>query len=361
MRAAMFHGAGDIRISNEPVPTPAEGQVLVKVAWCGICGTDLHEYKDGPILCPSKTPHPITGQVLPICLGHEFSGTVCQIGPNVKGDWKLGDRVVIEAVISCGECYGCKRGCNNACTKLGFVGLSGLGGGLAEYFASPEEYLHRLPDNVSLKSGAMCEPLAVAIHAVRRSGFQKGMTALVLGAGPIGLFITKVLLAQGASKVICSEPSSARRDRARLAGAHHLFSPLETDVVAEVRRLTGSDLGVDVAFEAAANEHALVAAIGAVKTRGTVLNVSVWSREPRIPMNELVFSEKAILGASCYRDDHPAVMQALASGSIQLEECVTATIPLDQLVDGGFRELLENNEQHVKILVSPSGDLDQPF
>lgn len=150
-------------------------------------------------------------------------------------------------MISCGECYGCKRGCNNgepaeksaaphsrarelilgsnsrtACAKLGFVGLSGLGGGLAEYFASPEEYLHRLPDNVSLKSGqsavvtipggdpgltgcqrgwpgAMCEPLAVAIHAVRRSGFQKGMTALVLGAGPIGLFITKVLLAQGAS------------------------------------------------------------------------------------------------------------------------------------------------------------------
>lgn len=99
--------------------------------------------------------------------------------------------------------------------------------------------------------------------------------------------------------VICSEPSSTRRDKARLAGAHHMFSPLESDIVAEVRKLTGSDLGVDIAFEAAANEHALVAAIKSVKTRGTVLNVSVWSREPKIPMNELVFSEKAILGASC--------------------------------------------------------------
>lgn len=100
-------------------------------------------------------------------------------------------------------------------------------------------------------------------------------------------------------KVICSEPSSTRREKAKLAGAHHLFSPLETDIVAEVRKLTGSDSGVDLAFEAAANERALVTAIKAVKTRGTVLNVSVWSREPRIPMNELVFSEKAILGASC--------------------------------------------------------------
>ncbi|GAA5877631.1 hypothetical protein JCM3774_005364 [Rhodotorula dairenensis] len=355
MKAAMFYGAGDIRIEDVEVPKPAEGQVLIKVAWCGICGTD------GPILCPGKTPHPITGCTLPVCLGHEFSGIVVQVGPNVKGDWKDGDRVVIESVISCGECYACKRGCNNACSKLGFVGLSGKGGGLAEYFASPEEYLHHLPDNVSLKTGAMCEPLAVAIHAVRRAGFQKGMTALVLGAGPIGIFITKVLIAQGASKVICSEPSSTRRERAQLAGAHHLFSPLETDIVAEVRRLTGPDAGVDIAFEAAANERALIAAIQAVKTRGTVLNVSVWSREPKIPMNELVFGEKAILGASCYRDDHPAVMDALSSGSIELEQFITATIPLDKLVEGGFRELLENNEQHVKILVSPSGQMEQPF
>ncbi|KWU43179.1 alcohol dehydrogenase GroES domain protein [Rhodotorula sp. JG-1b] len=380
MKAAMFYGAGDIRIEEVEVPKPSDGHVLVKVAWCGICGTE------GPILCPDKTPHPITGCTLPVCLGHEFSGVVVQVGPNVKGDWKDGDRVVIESVISCGGCYACKRGCNNgkwrsfslartrvppdartdlrkpaACSKLGFVGLSGNGGGLAEYFSSPEEYLHHLPDNVSLKTGAMCEPLAVAIHAVRRAGFQKGMTALVLGAGPIGIFITKVLIAQGASKVICSEPSSTRREKAKLAGAHHLFSPLETDIVAEVRKLTGSDSGVDLAFEAAANERALVTAIKAVKTRGTVLNVSVWSREPRIPMNELVFSEKAILGASCYRDDHPAVMDALSSGSIKLEQFITATIPLEQLVEGGFRELLENNEQHVKILVSPSGQMDQPF
>lgn len=106
-----------------------------------------------------------------------------------------------EAVISCKECYACKSGCNNACSKLGFVGISGLGGGLSEYFLSPAAYLHRVPDDVSLRVAAMSEPLAVAAHAVRRSGFQKGQTALVLGAGPIGCFLVKVLKAQGASCV----------------------------------------------------------------------------------------------------------------------------------------------------------------
>ena len=112
-----------------------------------------------------------------------------------------------EAVISCKECYACKSGCNNACSKLGFVGISGLGGGLSEYFLSPAAYLHRVPDDVSLRVAAMSEPLAVAAHAVRRSGFQKGQTALVLGAGPIGCFLVKVLKAQGAS---CVDPFSFR-------------------------------------------------------------------------------------------------------------------------------------------------------
>ncbi|GAA5887054.1 hypothetical protein JCM6882_009432 [Rhodosporidiobolus microsporus] len=361
MQAALFHGKGDIRIETLDVPTPKDGEVLVKVAWCGICGTDLHEYEAGPILCPSKdTPHPITGCTLPVCLGHEFSGIVETVGPNVKGNFQRGDRVVIESVISCSNCYACQIGCNNACTSLGFVGLSGLGGGLSEYFSSPEQYLYKLPDHVSLKSGAMCEPLAVAVHAVKRSGFKPGQSAAVFGAGPIGCFLTKVLIAQGASTVFVSEPSSTRRSKATLAGAHHVLCPIANDVVGTIKSLTGG-AGADVAFEAAGNERALKAAIEAVRTRGTICNVSVWSKAPAVEMNSLVFGEKHLIGASCYRDDHPTVIDALASGLINLDQFVTATIPLDQLVEGGFKELIHNNEQHVKILVSPSGNLDQPF
>ncbi|GAA5935896.1 hypothetical protein JCM1841_005832 [Sporobolomyces salmonicolor] len=366
MRSALYYGKGDIRIEKVPLPQIKAGMVRVKVAWCGICGTDLHEYEAGPILCPTtEKPHPITGCGSPVCLGHEFSGIVDAVGSGLESDWNVGDRVVIESVISCHSCYACSIGCGNACHSLGFVGLStspSVGGGLSEYFLSLPEYLHKLPDSVSLKAGAMCEPLAVAMHAVKRSGFRKGMSALVCGAGPIGCFIIKVLVAQGASLIITSEPSSTRRAVASKAGSHHVLDPLSTDVARTVKELAGAvENGVDVAFEAAAVGSAFTAALNSVKTRGTVLNVSVWSKPAQIDMNQLVFGEKAILGASCYRDDHPATIGALADKRIDLEGFVTATIKLDDLVAKGFRELIHNNEQHVKILVSPSGQLDQPF
>ncbi|GAA5935372.1 2,3-butanediol dehydrogenase [Sporobolomyces koalae] len=367
MKSALFYGKHDIKVEQIPRPTPQGRQVLVKVAWCGICGTDLHEFEAGPILCPTnETPHALTGTGLPVCLGHEFSGIVDAVGDECN-DWKVGDRVCIEAVISCHECYACKIGCNNACSKLGFVGLStstNLGGGLSEYYLCdrPEDYLHRLPDSVSLKAGAMCEPLAVAIHAVKRSGFKKGEKVLVCGSGPIGSLLITVLKSKGASQIIVSEPSSARRAVAERAGADHLLDPMSIDVVAKVKELTGGpDCGVNVAFEAAGNGKALEAAIGATCTRGRVLNVSVWSKPAVIDMNKLVFEEKTILGSSCYRGDHEELLAALDSGSIKLEDFITATIPLDDLVEKGFKELIHNNENHVKILVSPSGNLDQPF
>ncbi|GAA5823429.1 hypothetical protein JCM10212_005775, partial [Sporobolomyces blumeae] len=350
MHAAMYYGKKDIRIQQVDVPEVKPGQVRVKVAWCGICGTDLHEYEAGPILCPTNdNPHKITGVGSPVCLGHEFSGVIDQVGDGVQ-NWAVGDRVCIESVISCHDCYACSIGCNNACSKLGFVGLStnlSTGAGLSEYYLcpSPDEFLHKLPDSVSLKSGAMCEPLAVAIHAVKRSGFRKGQKALVCGAGPIGCLLISVLKSQGASLIIVSEPSSTRRAVAERAGAHHLLDPCSTDVVSTVKELTGGpDRGVDVAFEAAGVGSALTVAIGSVATRGTVLNVSVWSKPAVIDMNALVFGEKAILGASCYRDDHPATISSLENKVINLEDFVTATIKLEDLVEKGFHELIHNNE-----------------
>lgn len=367
MKSALYYGKHDIRIEDIPRPEVRPGTVLVRVAWCGICGTDLHEYEAGPILVPTNDkPHAITGTGLPVCLGHEFSGTIESVGDGVS-KWKAGDRVCIESVISCHDCYACSIGCNNACSKLGFIGLSSsqqTGAGLSEFYLcdKPDEYLHLLPDSVSLRAGAMCEPLAVAFHAVRRSGFKSGQKVLVCGAGPIGCLLISVLKSQGASLIVVSEPSGTRRSVADRAGADHVLDPLSTDVVAKVKELTGGpDHGVDVAFEAAGVGSALMVAIGAVCTRGVVLNVSVWSKPAVIDMNQLVFGEKAILGASCYRDDHPATINSLEKQVINLDDFVTATIKLDDLVKGGFEELLHNNENHVKILVSPSSNLDQPF
>ncbi|KAI5480850.1 hypothetical protein MNV49_006659 [Pseudohyphozyma bogoriensis] len=344
MRAAMYHGAKDIRIEQIPVPVTQPGQVKIKVGWCGICGTDLHEYESGPILCPSADKaHDITGEKLPICLGHgkspstgnmreasltrkgraEFSGTIVEVGDGIKGDWKVGDRVVVEPVISCHKCFACNSGVNN------------------------------------VQIGAMVEPLSVALHAVERSGFKKGDTALVLGAGPIGILTITALIAQGASAVICSEMSAARRKMATLAGAHHVISPRDVDVPEFVRKLTGTDNGVAVAFECAGVQATLDTALASLRTRGTCLNVAIWSTKPIIDMNALLLGEKTLRGVICYKDNHQPAIEALASGKIDLAPFITGRIKLDDLVSKGFHELIHNNENHVKIMASLDGDASQ--
>ncbi|KDE03763.1 hypothetical protein, variant [Microbotryum lychnidis-dioicae p1A1 Lamole] len=309
-----YYGKRDIRVEENPMPVPGEGQVLIKLAWCGICGTDLHEYTDGPILCPTAgTAHGITGEKLPFCLGHEFSGVISKVGPGVKGEWRKGDRAIVEPTISCFKCYACKHNFRNACSSLGFVGLSG-------YAVAGEGFLHKLPDNVSLQHGAMVEPLAVAMHAVQMSGATKGCTALVCGAGPIGCFVTKVLIAMGASKVIVSEPSGSRRKMATHAGAHHAISPREDDVVSKCRELTGGDdVGVDVSFECAGVEASLTAAIAALRPRGTCLDVAIWSTKPQIDMNALVLGEKTLRAVICYESKHKPAIETLSSGKISLD------------------------------------------
>ncbi|KAM0748908.1 alcohol dehydrogenase GroES domain protein [Meredithblackwellia eburnea MCA 4105] len=361
MKAAMFYGAHDLRVEDVPNPKIKPDQVKVKIAWCGICGSDLHEYEAGPILCPStETPHGITGETLPIPLGHEFSGTITEVGPQAQGGWKVGDRVVVEPVISCHTCYSCQENKNNACHSLGFVGLSGFGGGLAEYInvnAGPNDaYLHHLPDNVSFKEGAMVEPLSVAMHAVQASKLTKGQTALVVGAGPIGCFVIKTLIAQGASKIIVSEPSSVRRATALKAGAHHVFNPIEVDVPKECQKLTGGeDRGVDVAFECAGVQKALDQVLASIRPRGIAVNVAIWSTKPQIDMNALLLKERTLTGVICYKDNHPTALKSLASGAINLDGFVTSTIKLNDIVKGGFEELIKNNENHVKILCNLTG------
>ncbi|ORY66796.1 chaperonin 10-like protein [Leucosporidium creatinivorum] len=356
MKAARYYGVHDIRIEDVPIPQAKEGQCLVKVAWCGICGTDLHEYEAGPILCPSASKaHPITGETLPVCLGHEFSGIITSLGASLQGSWKVGDRVVVEPVISCHSCYACQHGYNNACTSLGFIGLSGYGGGLAEYIATDEQYLHKLPEGVSLQDGAMVEPLSVAMHAVEQAGMKKGDTALVLGAGPIGCFVIKTLIAKGASTVICSEPSSSRRRMATLAGATHVLTPpREGDIIAQVKALTEGN-GVDVSFECAGVQATINTGIGALRPKGVCVNVAIWSIQPKIDMNALVLQEKTLKGVICYKNNHSSALSYLASGEINLDGFVTGTAALADVVEKGFKELINNNEQHVKILVSATG------
>ena len=210
MKAVRFHAAKDIRVDEIPIPESKPGWVRVKPFFCGICGTDLHEYLDGPhIITTQEKPHAITGEGAPLTLGHEFSGIVDQVGEGVTGI-KPGDKVCVQPNIYDGNCRTCKRGLTNSCDDLGFIGLSGWGGGMSEYTCAPADYIKKLPDDMPLEIGALIEPLAVAWHAVASSPYKEGDDVLVLGGGPIGLSVILTLLAKGCKNIIVAEVSTEK-------------------------------------------------------------------------------------------------------------------------------------------------------
>lgn len=194
MKAAVYHGPNKLEVADVPEPNPREGTVKLRVGFNGICGTDLHEYYAGPIFIPTA-PHPLTGQELPLVMGHEFAGVITEVGPGVSG-WREGDRVAVEPIYKCGHCAPCQAGNYNICAQIGFHGLMS-DGGMAEYTVVPTEMLHRLPDSVSLELGALVEPMSVAYHAATLGEVDAGDTAMVFGAGPIGIGLWFALRGRG--------------------------------------------------------------------------------------------------------------------------------------------------------------------
>lgn len=351
MRAARFHGRGDIRIDEVEEPRVRPGTVEVEVEWCGICGTDLHEYLEGPIFAPTtEAPHPLTGESIPITLGHEFAGVVAELGAGVS-DLAVGDRVVVEPYLICGHCDACTTGRYNVCATLGFVGLSGGGGGFSQYVVAERRWVHPLGD-LGTDVGALIEPLAVAYHAVRLSKAQPQHSALVFGAGPIGLVTTAALKARGVEQVIVVEPADVRKEKARVAGADAVLDPREAAVVAMVQELT-KGRGADVSFECAGIDQVLKTAILSTRAGGTCINVAIWGHEASVAMNDLVFREVNLLGSLAYADDHPATIEMVASGKVDPYQFITGRIDLADIVEQGFDALIHHKEENVKILVRP--------
>jgi threonine dehydrogenase-like Zn-dependent dehydrogenase len=283
-------------------------------AYVGICGTDLHEYLGGPTFAPTK-PHPVTHDTIPITLGHEFSGTVTELGPDVSS-FSLGQHIVVQPTISCGTCEACKGGVENVCYNGGFIGLSGGGGGLSDSVVVPEGAVLALPNNVPLDVAALVEPLSVAWHAISAAPLTEDSVVLVLGGGPIGLAIVQCLVALKTKTIILSEVSSARQRFAREFGAHHVIDPKTCDTVAVSKQLSGRD-GPDIVFDCAGVPASLTTACTAVRARGTVVNVAIWEKAVPFNPNLLVFREAkytAVLGYQ--RKDVQAVIDHLANGML---------------------------------------------
>lgn len=352
MRAARYYDRKDIRIEDIPEPELQPGTVAIDVAWCGICGTDLHEYLEGPIFIPPKGhPHPISGEEAPVTIGHEFSGTITALGDGVT-DLEVGQNVVVEPYIiaddvdtSPGQDYQLSKDMN-------FIGLGGRGGGLSEKIVVERRWVHPIGD-IPLDQAALIEPLSVGHHAFVRSGAQAGQVAIIGGAGPIGLLTAAVLRAEGLT-VYISELSEARKQMALDTGvADAVLDPREGDVAEKVRELTGGK-GADVGFECSSVPVVLDMLLDAVRPGGVIVNVSIWGHKPEVDMPKLVLKEIDLRGTIGYAGDHPATIELVQSGKLDLAPFITGRITLDGLVSEGFDQLINNNEHHVKIIVDPN-------
>lgn len=352
MKAARFYDRGDIRIEDIPEPEVTAGTVGIEVAWCGICGTDLHEFMEGPIFIPPcGHPHPISGESAPITMGHEFSGVVYAVGEGVD-DIKIGQHVVVEPYIVADDVPTGPGDNYHLSKNMNFIGLGGRGGGLSEKIAVKRRWVHPISNKIPLDQAALIEPLSVGHHAYVRSGAKAGDIALVGGAGPIGLLLSAILKAKGL-KVIITELSAKRKEKAKESGvADYILDPSEVDVVSEVMKITNGD-GVDVAFECSSVNKVLDTLVAAVKPTGVIVIVSIWSHPASINVHSVVMKELDVRGTIAYVNDHQETIKLVEEGKINLEPFITQRIQLDDLISQGFETLIHNNESAVKIIVQP--------
>lgn len=344
MKAARWFGKKDIRIVNIESDKLKENDVKILIKYAGICGSDLHEYLHGPIGIPVKHEHPYSNMMAPVTMGHEFCGKVVEVGANVK-HIKVGDRVVVEPILTKNGLVGEY----NLDPHAGCIGLV-ANGGFAEYCVVDAGVVHILPDDIDYEQGALTEPAAVALYAVRRSHFKAGDIAVVFGCGPIGLLVIESLRVAGARKIYAVELSPERQAKARELNAI-VIDPNEVDPVSYLKEVTNG--GPDVSFEVTGVASVLNQAIQTIKNNGECIIVSIWSGEVAINPNLIVTKEKTIKGTIGYRHIFPAVLDLMSQGYFSKDILVTKKIKLDDIVEEGFETLIKE-KNHVKILVSPT-------
>ncbi|MGN6444837.1 2,3-butanediol dehydrogenase [Amnibacterium sp.] len=349
MRAAVFHAAHDVRVEDVAAPgAPGRGEVLLRPFWCGVCGTDLHEYAQGPIVTPSQ-PHRLNGSTIPQILGHEFSAEVVEIGPGVDRV-RVGQRVSVMPLLFDGTCYYCVRGLNHLCVNMACIGLSYAWGGIAELAVVPQEKLTVLPDEVSDLQGALVEPAAVAAYGVDTAGVRPGDTVLVTGAGPIGALATLYAASLGA-RVVVSEVNPVRAELVRGFGVAEVLNPAETDVALHMKELNGG-IGADAVVECSGNERALQTALAAVRSAGRVSQTGLHTRPASIDPMVLSEHDITLTGTWCYPVfDFPRIVDLIARGRYPVEKVVTGRVPMADIVEKGFETLLSPTGDQVKVLI----------
>lgn len=341
MKVAVMLGIGKMGFEERDIPQPKDDEVLVKLEYVGICGSDLHYYESGAIGDYVVKP--------PFVLGHEPGGTVVEVGKNVT-HLKVGDRVALEPGKTCGHCEFCKTGRYNLCPDVVFFATPPVDGVFQEYVAHEAGLCFKLPDNVSTMEGALIEPLAVGFHAARQGGAQAGQVAVVTGAGCIGLVSMMALKAMGVSKVYSVDVMDKRLDKALELGADGVINGSREDAVKKVMELTGG-MGCDLVIETAGTEITTRQAVQMTKKGATIVLVGYSKTgEIKMPISLALDKELTFKTVFRYRHIYPMAIDAVASGRVNLKGIVTNEFALDNIQEA-MDESVNNKADIVKAVV----------
>jgi len=356
VRAIRYHGPGDVRIEQLPVPDPGPGELQLRVATVGICGTDVGEFVHGPRFHPVDTAHPHSGHSGPTIPGHEFSGWVTGLGEGVTG-FTEGDLVGVGAGVACGVCSSCVGGQTNLCHSYWTVGLHS-NGGLAEAAVVPASCTFNLSNSaIAPDLAAMTQPMAIGIHAARRGRVEDGGPVTVLGVGGIGSFIVHAAAASGATvTAVDLEPE-------RLAIASRLGATSTSDV--SVSEPNG-DLGEEkptVVFECTGRPDSLLRALRLVADGGRVVVVGHQPEPVAVDFREVALDELEIIGtqAHVFAGDFPAAADLIAADPSAWVEVAPMVYPLDQVVEVGLIPMAKGESSQIKVLFDPSADAPRPL
>lgn len=341
MSAALLHGIRDIRLASVPVPKPGPGEVLLKIASVGVCGSDVHYYLEGGI-----------GDAIvkePIIMGHEFSATIAALGAGVE-HLEVGQLVAVEPAINCGHCEMCLTGHPNLCPHVRFCGTPPIDGVFTEYAVMIAENCFPLPAGMSSVAGALLEPLGVAIHTIDLSHLKVGQTVAVLGAGPVGLLVAAVAKAAGASAIYMTEPVAERRAFARSYIADEVFDPTAEDVAAKVLAAT-QGRGVDVSIEAAGAMDTPQQAAEMVRLGGTLVLCGI-PVDDSLTLTASLIRRKGLTIKMVRRMKHvyPRAIRLVARGMVDVAPLASHFFTLDRIQEA-FEMVAGHRDGIIKAVV----------
>lgn len=343
MKALVLENVRDLHMRDVAQPEPGPHDVLIKVKACGICGSDVHGY-DGS-----------TGRrIPPLIMGHEASGVIEAVGDDVRS-FKPGNRVTFDSTVSCGQCEFCLRGEVNLCDSRQVLGVScgdyRRNGAFAEYVLVPDHIVYALPDSFPYEKAALIEAVSVAVHAAKITEIQPGSSAVVIGAGMIGLLAVQAFRVFGCSKVIAVDLEEIKLEAARQLGADRTFLGTDPDLIDKLKAATGGQ-GPDIAVEVVGAQKPILAAIHSVRRGGTVTLIGNLASNVEIPLQIVVTRQLRLLGSCASAGEYPECIELMVSGAINVDPLISALAPLEEGASW-FNRLYEREPGLMKVILQP--------